>query len=240
MLTPLRTCPGNWQAIIKDASGLHRHMGDAEAREPVAQAEQVAGHRPELGAQLRALARLVRHVHAGRHPLLVNNKKSSVGSPRAQRFCFTCARRQFGVPRTPRPFSRRTRSARTPAASTRTTTRVSLISCVVGDAARRHELSRDIARPVSRAHDGGGLPAPSGDRRSPGFLVEAPSREGAGRGATVGADARAATFPRRSDGECCAPPGLGWPRPRRPGGVRRERPGAGRRRGRDPRMHARR
>jgi hypothetical protein len=58
--------------------------------------------------------------------------------------------------------------------------------------------------------------------------------------ATVGGDARAATLPRRSDGERCAPPGLGWPRARRRGGVQRERLGAGRRRGRDPRRHARR
>jgi hypothetical protein len=63
---------------------------------------------------------------------------------------------------------------------------------------------------------------------------------GAERGATVGADAHAAMLPRRSDGERCAPPRLGWPRACRSGGVRRERPGAGRRRGRDPRRHVRR
>jgi hypothetical protein len=56
----------------------------------------------------------------------------------------------------------------------------------------------------------------------------------AGRDATVACDGRVAAFPRPSDGEGCAPPGLDWPRPRRPGGVQRGPPGACRRSGSDP------
>jgi hypothetical protein len=33
-----------------DAGGLHRHVRDAEAREPVAQREQICRHRRELDA----------------------------------------------------------------------------------------------------------------------------------------------------------------------------------------------
>jgi hypothetical protein len=60
-----------------------------------------------------------------------------------------------------------------------------------------------------------------------------------GRDATAGCDARAAALPRPSDGGRCAPPALGWPRPHPLGGVRRERPGACRRRGKGARRRAR-
>jgi hypothetical protein len=59
------------------------------------------------------------------------------------------------------------------------------------------------------------------------------------RCARAGTDARAVAPPGLSDDVRCAPPAPGWPEPRRLGGVRRERSGACRRRGRGPRRHAR-
>jgi hypothetical protein len=56
---------------------------------------------------------------------------------------------------------------------------------------------------------------------------------------TAACDARAAALLRPSDGERCARPALGWPRPRRLGGVRRGRPGACRRRGKGAGTRAR-
>jgi hypothetical protein len=64
-------------------------------------------------------------------------------------------------------------------------------------------------------------------------------RSASGRAATVACVARAAALPRPSDDERSAPPALGWPRPRRPGGVRSARPGACRRSGSDPMGDAR-
>ena len=50
----------------------HRHVRDAEALQPVAQRQQLDGHRGELGTQLCALALPVGHVSAGRHLRLVH------------------------------------------------------------------------------------------------------------------------------------------------------------------------
>jgi hypothetical protein len=60
-----------------DAGGLHRDVGDAEALEPVAQRQQLAGDRGELGPQLRAPALPIGHVHAGGHPLLVDVERAA-------------------------------------------------------------------------------------------------------------------------------------------------------------------
>jgi hypothetical protein len=64
-------------------------------------------------------------------------------------------------------------------------------------------------------------------------------RTDAGGGARSAADASGVALPHPSDDERCAQPALGWPGPRRHGDVRRERPGACRRRGRGRRRRAR-
>src|SRR5215218_3812392 len=60
-----------------DAGGLHRNVRDAEPLEPVAQRQQLAGHGLKLGAQLRAPALLIGHVHAGGHLALVDVERTA-------------------------------------------------------------------------------------------------------------------------------------------------------------------
>ena len=60
-----------------DAGRLHRDVSDTEALEPIAQPEQVARHRRELGAQLRTGTCSVRHMDAGGHLLLVHIKRAT-------------------------------------------------------------------------------------------------------------------------------------------------------------------
>src|SRR5438105_2690201 len=52
-------------------------MCDAEAQQPVAQAEQVSGHRLKLGTQLRAHAPLIGHVHASGDLCFVNVERGA-------------------------------------------------------------------------------------------------------------------------------------------------------------------
>ena len=106
-----------------DAGGLHRHMGYAETLKPVAQREQLGGHRRELGAQLGAVALPVGDMDAGSHLSLVDIERATalkdafhlgppLGStvecrpwePFAQRFWSACSWQQFGVPWAPGPY----------------------------------------------------------------------------------------------------------------------------------------
>jgi hypothetical protein len=75
-----------------------------------------------------------------------------------------------------------------------------------------------------------GASAPSSEGRPGARALGDTPRRGLSE-STAACDARAAALLRPSDGERCARPALGWPRPRRLGGVRRGRPGACRRRG---------
>jgi hypothetical protein len=75
-----------------------------------------------------------------------------------------------------------------------------------------------------------GASAPSSEGTLPGARALGDTHRRGLSASTAACDARAATLLRPSDGERCARPALGWPRPRRLGGVRRGRPGACRRR----------
>jgi hypothetical protein len=55
-----------------DAARLHRHVRHAETLQPVAQGEQVGGHRLEALDQLPAAALPPRHMHARGHAPLVH------------------------------------------------------------------------------------------------------------------------------------------------------------------------
>jgi hypothetical protein len=65
-----------------DAGRLHRDVGDAEPLEPVAQRQQLAGHRRELCAELRAAALPVGHMRAGGDLLLVDiERRAALENP---------------------------------------------------------------------------------------------------------------------------------------------------------------